>query len=90
MMPYYAAIMKTVDKEQDKMVRTEHIEYLNHLIKEGKIFAKGPFTDGSGGLIIFHVASYEEAKHLADQDPVTKVGSRTFEIKKWKSSLSTP
>lgn len=27
-MPYYAAIMKTVDKEQDKMVRTEHIEYL--------------------------------------------------------------
>ncbi|WP_412676465.1 hypothetical protein [Aneurinibacillus migulanus] len=38
-------------------------------------------------MIIFHVASYEEAKYLTDQDPVTKVGSRIFEIKEWKSSL---
>jgi uncharacterized protein YciI len=86
-MNYYVGIMETVNKEKDKEIRTEHIDYLNRLIEEGKIFAKGPFSDGSGGLIIFNVNSYEEAKELADNDPVSIEKTRKFVLHEWKSSL---
>lgn len=86
-MNYFVGMMKTIDREKDLEIREEHIQYLNDLIQQGKIFAKGPFTDGSGGLIIFNVSTYEEAKQLADNDPVVRENSRTMELHEWKSSL---
>ena len=38
-----------------------HIEYLDQLDKEGKIFGRGPFSDGSEGLVIYIADSYKEA-----------------------------
>lgn len=84
---YYIAIMETIDATKDKEIRTEHIGYLNDLIHAGKILSKGPFTDGSSGLIIFAVDSYEEAQSLANSDPASQVGSRRFVVREWKSSL---
>jgi uncharacterized protein YciI len=79
--------MKTVNPKRDEEIRKEHIAYLNGLIEEGKILAKGPFTDHSGGLIIFQVESLEEAKRLADQDPAAIENTREFQVKEWKSTL---
>lgn len=86
-MIYYVAIMETLDAEKDKEIRTAHIDYLNKLIEAGKIFAKGPFTDGSGGLIIFRVDTYEEARKLAESDPVFVEKTRRLQLHEWKSSL---
>lgn len=87
-MAYYVAILETIDKEKDKEILAVHKEYLQKYIDEGKIFAKGPFTDHSGGLIIYKAGSFEEAKELAENDPVVKENSRLLTLKEWKSTLS--
>lgn len=86
-MNYFIAIMKTIDPAKDETIRKEHIEYLNDLIEKGKIIAKGPFTDHSGGLIIFRTESLEEAQQLADNDPAAIEKTREFILKEWKSTL---
>lgn len=83
----YAAIMKTIDSVKDKEVLDIHIKYLEKYIEEGKIYAKGPFTDHSGGLVIYKVSSLEEARQIADNDPAILHKSRTYELKEWRSNI---
>lgn len=83
-MPYYAAILHMLDKEKNLEVRPRHIEYLDNLDQEGKIFARGPFSDDSGGLVVYKADSYEEALLLAENDPHVILGSRRLELKEWK------
>lgn len=83
----YAAILKTIDKKKDEEILDIHKAYLQKYIDNGKIFAKGPFTDHSGGLVIYNVDSYEEAKELAENDPAVLQKSRELTLKEWKSNL---
>ena len=83
-MPYYAAILHMLDKEKNLEVRPRHIEYLDKLDEKGKIFARGPFSDDSGGLVVYKADSYEEALSLAENDPHVILGSRRLELKEWK------
>ena len=83
----YAAIMKTIDAKKDEEILKEHISYLEKYIDNGKIYAKGPFLDHSGGLVIYNVDSIEEAKKIIDNDPAIVNKSRTYELKGWRSSL---
>ncbi|MBY0124084.1 YciI family protein [Bacillus sp. S/N-304-OC-R1] len=87
-MNYFIAIMRTIDPVKDEEIRKEHIDYLNDLIEKGKIVAKGPFTDHSGGLIIFRAESLEEARILADGDPASIEKTREFTLKEWRSTLN--
>lgn len=83
----YAAILKTIDPKKDAEVLDEHIAYLQKHIDEGKIYAKGPFTDHSGGLVIYNVNTYEEAKAIIENDPVIRENSRTYTLKEWRSNI---
>lgn len=83
----YAAILKTIDKKKDEELLDIHKAYLQEHIDNGNIFAKGPFTDHSGGLVIYRVNSYEEAKELAENDPAVLHKSRELTLKEWKSNL---
>ncbi|MFD1706602.1 YciI family protein [Siminovitchia sediminis] len=87
-MNYIVAMMKTIDKEKDAKILKDHIEYLNKQIEKGKILAKGPFLDHSGGLIIFGVKSMEEAQQIADHDPAAIHQTREFILKEWKCSTT--
>ena len=63
----------------------EHLDYLIALEAEGKIFASGPMNvPGSGdGMTILKVKTEEEARVIANADPlVTKLG-RTFTLHPW-------
>lgn len=86
-MPYFAAIFEMKDKEKDKEILDVHIAFLNKQIEAGNIFAKGPFMDHSGGLVLYKMDSYEEAKKLAESDPVIVHGTRKMLFKEWKSTL---
>ncbi|ABR46761.1 conserved hypothetical protein [Alkaliphilus metalliredigens QYMF] len=86
-MPYFVAILEILDPEKDAQILDIHKAYLQKYIAEGKIFAKGPFTDHTGGLIIYQTNSYEEAKTLAENDPVIKENTRKMIFKQWKSTL---
>ncbi len=83
----YTAILKTIDPQKDAEILEDHLAYLNKIIEEGKVLAKGPFTDHSGGLIIFKTSSYEEARKLIENDPVILNQSRQYELKEWRSNL---
>ena len=87
-MPYYVAIMETINPEKDAEILESHKAYLSFQIEAGKIIAKGPFTDHSGGLIIFKTDTYEEAKSIMDQDPVVIHRSRSIILKEWRSTLT--
>jgi uncharacterized protein YciI len=55
-------------------VRPAHLEYVRAAAQKGKIVLGGPFTDGSGSLIVFDAESQEEAARFADNDPYRKEG----------------
>ena len=86
-MIFYVAILETIDAKKDSEILDIHKAYLQKYIEEGKIFAKGPFTDHSGGLIIYKTESLEEAREIAENDPVILHKSRSLTLKKWKSNL---
>lgn len=86
-MIFYVAILNTIDAEKDAEILDEHKAYLQKYIDRGKIYAKGPFTDHSGGLVIYSVESIEEAKKIIDNDPIIRDNTREYTLKEWRSSL---
>ena len=83
----YAAILETIESKKDNEILDIHKAYLQKLIDAGKIFAKGPFTDHSGGLVIYKADSYEEAKKMAENDPAILEKSRKLTLKEWRSNI---
>ncbi|MGF7058984.1 YciI family protein [Brassicibacter mesophilus] len=83
----YAAILETIDPQKDSEILDIHKAYLQKYIDEGKIFAKGPFTDHSGGLVVYKAESYEEAKKMAENDPAVLQKSRKLTLKEWRSNI---
>lgn len=83
----YVAILKTIDSKKDAEVLDEHKAYLQKYIDMGKIYAKGPFTDHSGGLVIYKVDNLDEAKTIIENDPVIRENSREYLLKEWKSNI---
>ena len=66
----------------------EHLEYQVRLEREGKLFGAGPiYAEDSGvpegGMIIFRAGNLEEARELADADPMHAHGARTYTIHRW-------
>lgn len=85
-MAHFAAILYMLDEEKNQQYRPQHLEYLEELGKQGKVFAKGPFGDGSGGMVIYAAESFEEAKEIAEKDPYVLLGVRRLELREWKMS----
>ena len=83
-MSYYAAFLHMIDPEKNQAVLPRHIAYLDKLDEEGKIFARGPFADGSGGLVVYIADSLEAATYLAENDPHVLEKVRRLELKEWK------
>ena len=77
------AILTIVDAELNAKVRPAHLDYINRLFKENKVVMAGPFTDGKGGMVIYRADSPEEARRLAEADPVVAEGARTLELREW-------
>jgi uncharacterized protein YciI len=77
--------MKDPSKSQD--LRPQHIEFLDRGAKEGKVYARGRFADGTGGLVIYQAESLEEARKLAESDPYVASGARSLELHEWDMKL---
>lgn len=83
-MSYYAAMLHMLDVEKNQKVLPYHIEYLDKLDQQGKIFGRGPFSDGSGGMVIYIADTLEEAQYMAENDPHVREGVRRLELKEWE------
>jgi uncharacterized protein len=80
---YYAVFLRMISPELSQQYRTEHLDYLAELGNQGKIFAKGRFVDGAGGLVIYIADSEEEVKALVEKDPYIIYEARSYEIHEW-------
>ncbi|WP_010094348.1 YciI family protein [Ornithinibacillus scapharcae] len=83
-MKYFAVFLPMKDEEKSKQHRPEHLAFLQGKLEEGYIFAKGPFVDGAGGLVIYQANSLEEAEAIVKQDPYVIIGARGYEIHEWQ------
>lgn len=83
----YASYVPDQDAVND--LRPEHFEYLAGLLAEGKLAAAGSFADGSGGLFIYDVESFEDAKAAVSADPFAAGGAfARYEVKPWEADLA--
>ncbi len=86
-MKYFAALLRMKDLEKNASFRQQHLDFLTQQDGEGKIFARGRFTDG-GGLVIYIAHSFEEAEKIAKLDPYVVSGARTLELYEWEMKVS--
>jgi uncharacterized protein YciI len=87
-MKYFAVILPMLDVEKSQEYRPQHLEFLEQKAKEGKIFARGRFTDGAGGLVIYKASSLAEVQAMVDEDPYIVHKARTYEIHEWEMLLT--
>lgn len=66
----------------------EHLGNIKTLEEAGKLRAAGPFADQGelGGMFVFEVGSLEDARLLAESDPMVKAGVLTVELHPWMSA----
>jgi uncharacterized protein YciI len=69
-------------------IRPTHLDYWRPLVAAGKIMVAGPFTDGSGSLIVAEFESSEQAESVAKGDPYMKSGVfERVEVKPFRKVL---
>ncbi len=73
------------DKTKIDEFRPSHREYLRDLISKDKLVIAGPFTDNSGGFIVYNVDDESEVEAIIKADPFYKGGVfQTWKIRPWK------
>lgn len=90
MQKYFIVFLKSgptrsQNKTEAARLQQEHLAYLSDLYEEGIINLNGP-TDGTGdirGFSVYNVATMEEAKRLAGNDPMVKAGRLIIEVHPW-------
>jgi uncharacterized protein YciI len=71
----FAAIIEYInDAEKVQSLRPAHRQYLTLLRERGQLAVCGPFTDGTGALIVYEAANAEEAENLLQGDPFHRNG----------------
>jgi uncharacterized protein YciI len=84
-MKFAASIEYSQDSTLVEAHRPAHRAYLTGLLDQGKLFASGPYADGSGALIIYDADSPEAAEGLLKADPFHAAGVfLKWEMRPWK------
>jgi uncharacterized protein YciI len=87
-MKYFAAFLPVRDLAKNQELRPAHVEFLDQKQREGAIFARGRFSDGAGGLVVYQAGSLDEERKIAESDPYVKGGARSLELHEWEMKLS--
>jgi uncharacterized protein YciI len=78
-------------KEKRPQCRPAHLRHLEPLVQQGKILLAGPFTDGSGSLIVVDAASREAVWEVVARDPyVTNGVFNRVEVKPFMQVFPNP
>ena len=66
-------------------LQTAHLSYMDSLANENKLHIAGPFDhDGDyRGIVVYNTTTYEEARALANGDPMARIGRFIIEVYPW-------
>jgi uncharacterized protein YciI len=66
-------------------IQMAHQNYMAQNIKDGTLLIAGPFGDDGDmrGIVIYDVATQEEAENIIKNDPAVKAGRLDIEIHPW-------
>ena len=86
----FAAIIEYLQEpEKVNSLRPVHRQYLAQLKERGRLAATGPFTDGSGALIIYEADTRDEAEQLLKGDPFSINGIFvSYVLRPWNPVLT--
>lgn len=85
----YVVVSTAVSLHEVKRHLADHRAYLRKLEDEDRLFAAGPLWTEDGrdfegdGLLVYRAGSPEEARRLADADPLHARGARTYRLTPW-------
>jgi uncharacterized protein len=83
-MKFAAIAVYTTDASTIAKARPAHREYLNGLIQQGKLVISGPFSDDSGGLLVYEAETAAQVEKLIAEDPFAIQGVFvSWEIRPW-------
>ena len=78
---------KPVPEAELKELQKQHLAHLTRMGESGKMVLAGPFDEqddvGMRGACIYRTATKEEAKQLAEQDPMVKAGRLRANVMAW-------
>ncbi len=75
--------------EQRMEILPRHLAYQKKIEADGILFLAGPLSDEAGeqmsgaGLMIYRANSLEEARAIADADPMHQEIGRAYQVRKW-------
>ncbi len=84
-MHYFVYILRiVVDRAIYEPHLPAHLDYLSRLDRDGKLVLSGPFADRTGGMILVRASSLEEARAIAEADPLVAAGVDTYDLREWR------
>jgi uncharacterized protein YciI len=63
-----------------------HAAHLAQLDNDGKLVLAGPIPERTGGLIVLRARSLDEARAIAEEDPLVQGRYQTYEVGTWLMS----
>ena len=84
------------DPDTMKSILPRHLAYQAEMEAAGKLFLAGPMSDATGeqmqgaGLIIYRAETMDDARALADNDPMHAEGARSYTLRKWLVNEGSP
>ena len=90
-MMFAASIEYLQDATVVEAHRPAHRAYLTTLLEQGRLFASGPYADGSGALIIYEADTVDAAESLLKADPFHAAGVfLQWTLRPWKVIFQRP
>ena len=90
-MKFAALINYTTDAATISATRPAHREYLKKLFASDRLVISGPFTDDTGGILVYEANSAAEAEALIRDDPFTRAGVFiSWKLHEWRVVMANP
>jgi uncharacterized protein YciI len=86
---YVVESTPTNDPDLLRATLPDHLAYQMEMEAKGSLVLAGPLSDETGeamqgvGMIIYRAKSLEEARSFAEDDPMHRVGARSFKLRRW-------
>ena len=88
---FAALINYTTDAATISATRPAHREYLKKLLDSDRLVISGPFTDDTGGILVYEANSAAEAEALIRDDPFTRAGVFiSWKLHEWRVVMANP